>query len=280
MTTHKFNSAVADGGDATKVQPSNWDALHYAPGDRIILGLTMPNAAGDVTNDIDFGAGMCMDSTDVSLIRCNALTKQLDAAWAVGSAAGGLDTGAIANTTYHCFAIKKDSNGVGDFLFSASATAPTMPAGYTYFRRIGSFKRIAGAIQLYTQDGNLFQLTTISQEALTSNPGTSAVLVVCAVPAGINVEADVAFQAQDATPDAVTWGLLTSPGQTDSTPATTMMSLLLFGAAASAAIPASATHSRRVRTDTSAQIRYRLSASTADHVVRIMTHGWVDRRGQ
>jgi hypothetical protein len=28
---HQFSSGVADGADATLVQPSDWNALHYAP---------------------------------------------------------------------------------------------------------------------------------------------------------------------------------------------------------------------------------------------------------
>ena len=84
-----------------------------------ISGLTLANGT-DATNDIDFTAGKCADSTNTVLISCAAMTKQLDAAWAVGSAAGGLDGGSIANATYHCHAISKDTTGVGDFIYSLS----------------------------------------------------------------------------------------------------------------------------------------------------------------
>lgn len=84
-----------------------------------LSGMTLTNGT-DATNDIDFAAGKCADSTNTVLISCAALTKQLDAAWAVGSAAGGLDGGSIANATYHCHAIQKDTTGVGDFIFSLS----------------------------------------------------------------------------------------------------------------------------------------------------------------
>jgi hypothetical protein len=49
-----------------------------------------------------------------------------------------MDDGAapVANTVYYVFLIRKDSDGSIDALFSLSATAPTMPAGYTYKRMI------------------------------------------------------------------------------------------------------------------------------------------------
>jgi hypothetical protein len=59
----------------------------------------------------------------------------------LGTAAGALDTGAIANSTwYHVWLIERVDTGVVDVLFSLSATAPTMPANYTRKRRIGSMK--------------------------------------------------------------------------------------------------------------------------------------------
>lgn len=90
----------------------------FTPG--MLSGLTLANNGSDATNDIDFTAGKCADSTNTVLISCAAMTKQLDAAWAVGSAAGGLDGGSIANATYHCHAIQKDTTGVGDFIYSLS----------------------------------------------------------------------------------------------------------------------------------------------------------------
>lgn len=58
-----------------------------------------------------------------------------------------LDTGSIASASwYYVFAI---SNGVTmGTLASLSATAPTLPSGYTFFARIGALRTAAGVAQL------------------------------------------------------------------------------------------------------------------------------------
>lgn len=54
--------------------------------------------------------------------------------------AGGLDTGAVAASTwYFAFAITKD-DGTKELLASLSSTLPTLPVGYTKWARIGAFK--------------------------------------------------------------------------------------------------------------------------------------------
>ena len=70
-----------------------------------------------------------------------------------GTGAGGLDTGTpAANTFYHLFMIV--GTGV-NALFSLSPTAPTLPAGFTGFRRIGAcFSLGANTIIGYRQVGN------------------------------------------------------------------------------------------------------------------------------
>jgi hypothetical protein len=85
-----------------------------------LSGMTLANNGSDATNDIDFTAGQCLDSTGTLLIKSAAMTKRLDATWAVGTAAGGLDAGSIADVTYHCHAIQKITDGSGDFIFSLS----------------------------------------------------------------------------------------------------------------------------------------------------------------
>jgi hypothetical protein len=113
-----------------------------------LYGLTISNNVSDATNDIDIAAGEAASdaATPLLLVLGSSLTKRLDAAWAAGTGNGGLDTGAIANTSYHIWLIQRSDTGVVDALFSASATAPTMPTNYDRKRRIGSIVRSAGAI--------------------------------------------------------------------------------------------------------------------------------------
>lgn len=73
------------------------------------------------------------------------------------SGAGGIDTGALANNTwYNVFAIYDGSTE--NIIFSLSATAPTLPGGYTLFARIGTF-RIDGSAHIigFTQSGSKTQ---------------------------------------------------------------------------------------------------------------------------
>jgi len=109
-------------------------------------GLELSNAA-DADHDITMAAGQATDSTNAfSLSLSSALTKQIDAAWAVGDAAGGLFSGTVAaDTFYHIFVIRKDSDGSIDVGYDVSITAANIPAGYTAFRRRGYLKTDSGA---------------------------------------------------------------------------------------------------------------------------------------
>ena len=119
-------------------------------------GHTYAHNAVDVTNDWDIAAGGCMDVTGAYWITTAALTKQADVAWAVGNAAGLLDTGAVGNSDYYLFAIARSDTGVTDYLSSLSPTAPTMPANYDFKRLIGWFKRVGGVnvlMDVYETEG-------------------------------------------------------------------------------------------------------------------------------
>jgi len=103
------------------------------------------NNASDATNDIDFTACNCRDSADGDNIAVAAMTKQIDAVWAAGSAAGMLDTGTIgASPVLIAFFAIDDSNAVnaGDFIATKAdpSTGPSMPAGYDIKRYLGSRK--------------------------------------------------------------------------------------------------------------------------------------------
>jgi hypothetical protein len=64
--------------------------------------------------------------------------------------AGGLDTGAVAASTwYYEYVIWGQSTGAAK-VFSLSATAPTLPTGYTMYAWVGAVKTDANKILLYT----------------------------------------------------------------------------------------------------------------------------------
>ena len=94
--------------------------------------ITIANNATDADNDIDFTAGNFEFSDKSNNAVLSAMTKRLDASWVAGTNNGGLDTGSKANSTwYYCYAIHNPTSDVSDAIFSANATTPTLPSGYT-----------------------------------------------------------------------------------------------------------------------------------------------------
>ena len=83
--------------------------------------------------------------------------------------ANGLDAGALAASTwYYVFGISNGTTAAG--LMSTSSTAPTMPSGYTFKKRLGAWLTNSSS-QLYqiSQRGNLAQIV------LGTNPANSTV---------------------------------------------------------------------------------------------------------
>jgi hypothetical protein len=116
--------------------------------DKAVYG-TYANSGSDVTNDITFSAGGCMDDAGTTWSPLNAYTKQLDVTFVVGNNQGMLDSGAIGNVPYYLFAVLRPDTGVSDYIASASFASPTMPSNYTKKRCIGFIERLAGAISLF-----------------------------------------------------------------------------------------------------------------------------------
>lgn len=154
----------------------------------LLWGCTLSNDVGTPASKIAISAGFALDSTNTEKMTVNAIVKSLASTWAVGTGNGGLDTGAVADGTYHVFVIKRLDTGVVDVLFSLSATAPTMPTNYTVFRRIGSIKRSGGAIVLFVQDGDNFYWNVVTPANDLSSTGSLAKSAFTAnVPTGIRV---------------------------------------------------------------------------------------------
>lgn len=242
-----------------------------------LAGLGMSTAGGSATMSI--AAGQASDSANVVLMNLASSISKTTSAWTVGSAVGGLDTGTIANNTwYHWYVIRRPDTGVVDVIFSLSASAPTLPANYTQYRRIGSGKTNGSAQWTsFVQDGDYFRLNTSVLDVNATNPGTSAVAATLgSVPTGVNVQAllNVGCADNSSSISAYYSDLAASdeaPSQSVAPLATTINGTSLAGGG----------HANiQVRTNTSAQIRYRVSASGATTYVRIVTLGWIDSRGR
>lgn len=242
-----------------------------------LFGLTLSNDSGGTTA-IAVAAGSARDSTDVdTMVLSSALTgKVLANAWTVGNAGGFLDTGAVANTTYHVYLIKRPDTGVVDAIASTSASAPTLPTNYTLYRRIGSILREGGAIVLFKQDGDYFRRAVGLRDISVTNPGSAAVTRTLSVPVGIPIWADVVAWLYGGGSVNIA-GLLTALDETDTTPSTG--GLFNFYVGATAGVQGSGT-AMFVKTNTSAQIRSRINPSAAGDQLVINTFGWRDTRGR
>lgn len=245
-----------------------------------IFGLALSNNSSDATNDLDIAVGEARGERNLlDLVLTTALTKQLDAVWAAGTAAGGRYTTAITNTTYHVFLIGK-ADGTTDVFFYAAGTDPTsvLPTGYIDYRRIGSIIRLGGAIVLFFQNGDQFQRKAVVIDIVAANPGTSAVSRTLTVPIGIRVDAETYLSLQNDSTGVNSYALLSDLDLEDELPAigvtqsTSVRSQA--GGTFNAGVPVT------VRTNTSGQIRSRLSASDLNVTLRITTRGWIDRRGR
>lgn len=129
--------AVADGGTgASTAEAARTNLVVGLPPGFVSVRYAQ---AADTDHDITFAAGKVRNDADTfNIVLAAALTKQIDAAWAVGTNLGGIDTGAAANNTiYYLWVIARSDTGVVDALFSTSATAPAMPANYDRKQRVG-----------------------------------------------------------------------------------------------------------------------------------------------
>lgn len=226
--------------------------------------------AVDTDHDITIAAGAGRDNSGSKNIELSsAITKQIDAAWAVGSGAGGLDTGTVTNDVwYYVWVIKRTDTGVVDALFSTSSSSPTMPTNYDVKRRVAAVLTDASSnIIDYIQVGDWFWWKDPPLDINVASPGTSAQTATLSTP----TIATTAF-LNVVSPGAS--ALYLSPLDiNDEAPSTSAAPLGVTNVTGSvdAAGPVF------VRTNASSQIRWRVSASGQTSGA---TLGWIDTRGK
>lgn len=233
-----------------------------------IGGLGLTNAA-DTAHDITIAAGEATDSSDTTMLAlASAMTKQIDATWAVGTAAGGLFTGSVAaDTWYHVFLIEKDSDSTIDAGFDTSLTAANIPTGYTKYRIIMSVETDASAnIKQIRQYGNQVVMVTPVIDVTTASTGTSSVTAAIKVPLGISCQAFFNMNY-----GATGYVYVRHPDVTDVAPAADTVPYPQYFAGANQY------QAGVCWTDTSSQIKYR---SNTDSSFRLSTVAYIHPRGQ
>lgn len=244
-----------------------------------LAGFTLSNDGVTPNTILDISAGFCLDSTNAFGISGAAFTKTISGSWVAGSGSAGMGVGLTAtlSTWYHVFAII--NAGAYDVYFDTSVTAANKPASTTAFRRLGSIL-LDGSVHIlpFIQDGDDFWWTTLIQDINASGPGTSAVLRTLSVPLGVSVKAMVQPIVSNGSSTTATNLYLSDPATTDSAPGSTVMDVPPSEAAAGGV--ASTAGRYPVRTNTSSQIRSRVSFSSGGVTLIINTLGWADSRGR
>lgn len=270
---------VGTDGQAIVANSNLANGIGYAyPAIRSYLaGCGLSTAGSSPTMSI--AAGVAVDSTNVSAMVVAAMSKTTSA-WAVGTGNGGkMSAAALAAGTYHWYAIQRVDTGLVEAGFDVSATAPTMPTNYTLFRRIGSAKCDGTNWIFFVQDGDYFRLSASVLDVSDTNPGISAVTkALPSVPTGINVWANFNFAAFTTTGATAVRIYFSDLAAADEAPSGTAAPLAVSRNTAAADTGDYGT--QLIRTNTSAQIRYRLDVSDGATVVKVATLGWYDRRGR
>lgn len=240
-----------------------------------LSGFTMSTAGASTT--ISIAGGQAADSTNAYLLSRSASINKTTAIWAAGSGNGGLDVGVIAiSNWYYFYEIKNLTTQAEDVIFSLSASAPALSAGYTVYRRIGAWFITAASQWLdMFQVGDFFSRKTPILDVSAVNPGTAAVTRTLSVPPGISVMARINANISIGATGGFFY--LSDLSTTDDVPSSTVAPLAQISAAIANSIVSSQID---IRTNTSAQIRSRMSASAVDMTVRITTIGYFDSRGK
>jgi hypothetical protein len=160
------------------------------------FGCSLSNNGGNPNTHVDVAAGEWASdgATPFAMTLASAITKRLDAVWAVGTGNGGLDTGAKAPSTwYYVFEIQRSDTGVTDICFSASSSGPAIGANIpvAYDRK----RRLPGAV-LTDASGNIRAFKMVARlisfaapiENFSGTTRTLALLTISA-PTGIDTRA-------------------------------------------------------------------------------------------
>lgn len=239
-----------------------------------ISGCITSPYVGNPAQAITVSAGAC--ATTAGVLMTLAGGDKGFGAWSPGMGSNALDTGAIGNGWYYVYVIMRTDLTNVDLLVSLSATAPTMPAGYTHKRRIGAFLRAAGANVLWTQTGDIFYWNTAIADANVAAPPATAVTRTLTVPpgvVGIMAMLNVAVTAGAGSADGVLISSLDVVDVAANSPTGNMTaySIVLGASNFTAMAPIRCV---------AGQVRSRQAIGGAGSALYIVTQGWIDTRGR
>jgi len=244
-----------------------------------INGLVISNNVTDSANDIDIATGEATDSGAAYVMKLTSgLTKQIDFTWAAGTDAGGLFSGSVAaDTWYHVFLIRKDSDGSLDAGFDTSVTAANIPAGYTAYRLIDSvLTDISSNIIAFSnrECGHAIEKLWLDPplDINVGNAGTAAVLRTLSVPPSYQTTAILNVYVSQVA--SGTYDFYMSPTDVNDEQASPTTAPLAMAIAETNKTEENGI-TINIRTDSNQQIRTRQSGSDGNSALRIVTLGFI-----
>lgn len=246
-------------------------------------GLVLANdTGGDVTNDITISAGVALSAVAPynPMVAAASWTKQINAAWAAGTAAGGRAsaTNLTGAKTFHVFMLAKPAAaGVAhavDFGFDTDASATNLLAdatGYTDYCMIGSILWDGAAIVLFRQIGDSFKLLNPAMNVGVAGTTTAANEAIT-VPSGVGLLAQFIVSATELT--TAYHAIFGNPNDTISLPTA---DLATFGIRATSSGDDVTQFTPQEIQTSDGQVRHRWSGSKT---FNIAVTGWVHPRGK
>jgi hypothetical protein len=200
---------------------------------------------------------------------------------AVGDQQGCLDlTPVTANTWYHVYLIRNPTTGIVDIEASKTSTpgnGPSLPPGYTQFRRIGSLRTDASSNWVgITQNGDEFlYMATFNDAAGVATTTAARTFQQVTVPPNLPVQVGVvALMRIQMSGVAGSTCIFTSPYENDQAPNSAAAGV---SARTTVANDAWAGH-LSIRANNLRQVGVR--SNNVALTVSISTYGYLDRRGK
>lgn len=234
-------------------------------------GFGIGSNAADPVNDIDFLAGTVASEQASPILMKHAAVAgmQLDIAWGVGN--GGRFDAAVSDGWWHCFIISNGplvSRGISKSL--DPTTQPNYPAGFTHYRRVGTFARVSGQNWKFWNKGDHFDLMTPVQ-ARSSTAGYGANFLELPVPTGIITQPKFNMQQQQNAAGNVQTGV----GSANENVHVVMVTIL------SQEVANYVSTGGGVFTNLSSQIAFACNIYGGSLFANsLVVTGWIDRRGQ
>lgn len=229
----------------------------------LLFGCTLSNNAGTPNTKMDISAGFAADSSNTVVMTAAAGTVDCTT-----TGANGMDTGGMPTSgEVHFFVIMKAD--LTQALLGSISVTPSLPSGYSYYRRVGSITSDASAhFDTFIQDGDYFHRVAATFDYLSQTPGSGWALKTLHVPAGIRVR-PLAW-AQFASTANCNWSF--SNG--DYTPSGNYPVMALTVNAGDTMCLGTSDF----WTDTSKRIN--MLASSTSSTYSLFSRGWIDPRGR